>query len=192
VGFLRARLSYANVVSTLALFLALSGGAVYAAGKIGTDDITANAIKSKQIAPGAVQRSDMATPVGFVAKAQGGSAAFTAGETAYPLSGKTRWTQGASEVDQFTVQVNGSVASNPTPPGGFPGFCLANVFVKVNGITVTSAFLGPGTPSTTGTGVLMDGGSKVKRTMTASLQASADCAPGSKVDSVRIRGIGTG
>jgi hypothetical protein len=38
----------------------------------------------------------------------------------------------------------------------------------------------------------MDGGSKVKRTMTASLQASADCAPGSKVDSVRIRGIGTG
>ena len=51
---LNDRLTYANVVSTLALFLALSGGAVYAAGKIGSDDIAANAIKSKQIAPGAV------------------------------------------------------------------------------------------------------------------------------------------
>jgi hypothetical protein len=189
VGFLRARLSYANVVSTLALFLALSGGAVYAAGKIGSDDIAANAVKSKQIAPGAVHDTDMATPVRFVAKAKGGSAAFTPSETPYPLSGQTKWTQRPHEVDQFSVQVNGSVANDPSQ---MFAICFASVLVKVNGITVSSGFLSPGTPSTVGTGILMDNGTKVKRTMTASLQGSSGCASGSKVDSVTIRGIGTG
>ena len=185
----RSRLTYANVVSTIALFLALTGGAVYAAGKIGTDDIAANAVKTKQIAPGAVQRSDMATPVSIVAKARGGSAAFTPDETPYSLSGKTKWTQGPKEIDQFVVQVNGSVANDPSQ---MFAICFASVLIKVNGITVTSGFLSGGTPSTTGTGVLMDGGTKVKRTLTASLQGSSGCAPGSKVDSVTLRGIGTG
>jgi len=45
----RPRLSYANVASTLALFLALGGGAAYAA----------NAIQSGDIAPGAVRTSDV-------------------------------------------------------------------------------------------------------------------------------------
>src|SRR5262245_21185593 len=53
------RFSYANVVATLALFLALGGGAVWAAGKIGSGDIKSNAIKSRHIAKGAVHTSDL-------------------------------------------------------------------------------------------------------------------------------------
>ncbi len=55
----RPRLTYANIVSTLALFLALGGGAAYAAGKIHSGDIAAKAIKSANLAPGAVRTSNV-------------------------------------------------------------------------------------------------------------------------------------
>jgi trimeric autotransporter adhesin len=53
----RPRLTYANVVSTLALFLAAGGGAAYAADKIHSSDIAAKAVKSANLAPGAVHTS---------------------------------------------------------------------------------------------------------------------------------------
>ena len=56
----RPKLTYANVVSTLALFLALGGGAVWAAGKLGSGDIKRNAIRSKHVKPNAVKGSDVA------------------------------------------------------------------------------------------------------------------------------------
>jgi hypothetical protein len=51
----RRVLSYANVAATLALFLAVSGGVVYAAGGLGK-----NAVKSKNIAPKAVKAKNIA------------------------------------------------------------------------------------------------------------------------------------
>ncbi|MDX6583961.1 MAG: hypothetical protein QOI10_3145 [Solirubrobacterales bacterium] len=51
---LRSRLTYANVVATLALVLAVGGGTVYAALHLGK-----NSVKSKNIAKGAVQNSDL-------------------------------------------------------------------------------------------------------------------------------------
>ena len=42
---LRPRLTYANVVSTIALALAVGGGTAYAATKIGTRDIRYHAVK---------------------------------------------------------------------------------------------------------------------------------------------------
>ena len=48
------RLTYANVTASLALFLALGGGAVYAADKIGKESIT-----SKHIAEDSVGRSEV-------------------------------------------------------------------------------------------------------------------------------------
>jgi len=53
----RPRLTYANVVSTLALFLALGGSAAYAASKIHSGDIASNAVKSTDLAPGSVRTS---------------------------------------------------------------------------------------------------------------------------------------
>jgi len=52
---LRARLTYANVMSTLALLVALTGGATAIA-----LSLPKNSVKSKQIAPGAVKKSDIA------------------------------------------------------------------------------------------------------------------------------------
>lgn len=50
---LRARLTYANVMATVAVFIAL-GGSSYAA-----VTLTKNSVKSKHIAKGAVKRSDI-------------------------------------------------------------------------------------------------------------------------------------
>lgn len=50
----RGLVSYANVVATLALFLALGGGIAWAA-------LGKNSVKSRQIAPKAVKTSDIAT-----------------------------------------------------------------------------------------------------------------------------------
>lgn len=52
---LRGRLTYANVVATVALFLALGGGAAWAAGQLGK-----NVVKSKNIAANAVKTQDIA------------------------------------------------------------------------------------------------------------------------------------
>jgi hypothetical protein len=57
---LRRHITYANIVSTLALVLALSGGAVYAAGKIGGNQIRKGAIHSFHIKNKQVKRQDIA------------------------------------------------------------------------------------------------------------------------------------
>ncbi len=57
---MRQRLTYANVVSTIALFLVLTGGVVYAASKIRTKDIQRQAVTQKKIAPGAVKNGKLA------------------------------------------------------------------------------------------------------------------------------------
>ena len=58
-------LTYANVVASLALFLAISGGVVYAAGSLGKNavkskNIAANAVKARNIAKNAVKAKNIA------------------------------------------------------------------------------------------------------------------------------------
>jgi hypothetical protein len=53
------RLSYANVMSTVAVFAVLSGGTAYAAGMIGSNDIKRNAVLSRHIASGQVHTADV-------------------------------------------------------------------------------------------------------------------------------------
>lgn len=57
---LRRHITYANVVSTIALVLAVGGGAVYAASKIGAESIRKNAIHSFHIKNKQVKRQDIA------------------------------------------------------------------------------------------------------------------------------------
>lgn len=54
---IRQRLTYANVVSTLALFLVLTGGAAYAAKKIGSHELRGGAVTTAKIKRNAVTRS---------------------------------------------------------------------------------------------------------------------------------------
>lgn len=46
---LRHRLTYANVMSSIAVFAVLAGGGAYAASKIGPDDIAKDAVRSRHI-----------------------------------------------------------------------------------------------------------------------------------------------
>lgn len=55
----RPRFTYANIVSTVALFLVLGGGAAYAAGEIHSGDIAPKAVKSSDLAPGAVRTANV-------------------------------------------------------------------------------------------------------------------------------------
>ena len=55
---IRGRLTYANVVATLAFFLAVGGGA-YAVTKIGPEDVRRNAIKSRHLALNAAKGRDV-------------------------------------------------------------------------------------------------------------------------------------
>jgi hypothetical protein len=57
---IRRRLTYANVAATVALFLALGGGAVYAAGKITSGQIAVHAVKNPQLAKNAVRARNLA------------------------------------------------------------------------------------------------------------------------------------
>jgi hypothetical protein len=62
---LLSKLTYANVVATIALFLALGGGAVYAATQLGKNavkskNIARNAVKSRNIASNAVKTRQLA------------------------------------------------------------------------------------------------------------------------------------
>ena len=57
---MRIKLSYANVMATLAMFGVLAGGGAYAASQIGTKEIANGAITSKKIRSKAVQASKVA------------------------------------------------------------------------------------------------------------------------------------
>ena len=76
-----ARLTYANVMATIAVFGLLAGGGAYAASKIGASDIAKNAVRSKhikknavktpKIADGAVTAPKLAGQLPFLTPSQG-------------------------------------------------------------------------------------------------------------------------
>ncbi|HKB51508.1 MAG TPA: hypothetical protein VKC63_08765, partial [Solirubrobacterales bacterium] len=74
---MRQRLTYANVVATLALFLALSGGVVWAAGKIGSKGLKANAVTAGKIKRNAVTNSKIRGNAVTAAKIKSGAVDFT-------------------------------------------------------------------------------------------------------------------
>src|SRR4051794_8507962 len=71
------RLTYANVVATLALFLALGGGAVWAAGKIGAKGLKANAVTAGKIKRNAVTNAKIRGNAVTTAKIKAGAVDFT-------------------------------------------------------------------------------------------------------------------
>jgi hypothetical protein len=59
VKLIRKRLTYANVMSSIAVFLVLGGGAAYAAKKIGSNEIKGNSITTGKIKKEAVSASKL-------------------------------------------------------------------------------------------------------------------------------------
>jgi hypothetical protein len=102
---LRGRVTYANVVATLALFIALGGTSV-AAVQLGR-----NSVKAKQIAPGAVGTSEVKN---------GGLKAVDFAKGQLPLSGLRNLV-----VRQFSTTVPGTCTEAGIPPTTLY-FCNAN------------------------------------------------------------------
>ena len=70
---LRSRLTYSNVVATIALFLAISGGVVWAANKITSKQLGKGAVKNKNLAKNAVKAKNLAKNSVTSAKVKNGA-----------------------------------------------------------------------------------------------------------------------
>jgi hypothetical protein len=165
-----SRLSYANVVSTLALFLALSGGVAFAASKIHTKDIAKRAItsgklalgavRSNQIADGAVSAQQIANgsvgskqigaaavapanlqfPLYFPASPQGGSAPVPGNEPVAYPLSDSTWTQGPGQLNV----VFGSAAATLAYDEEGAGSCRVQFEINLNGRQVGGGELSTG------------------------------------------------
>jgi hypothetical protein len=145
----RRRLTYANVIATLALFLALSGGVVWAAGKIGggrlkpnsisagklrRNAITAtkirpNAVIATKIRPGAVDFSKLAAGTSLIASASSGGVPVSGKDPVpVPLSGPVTFTPAPGTLDLLSVEAKGT---NLARAGAEP--CQPRVVPFVNG-----------------------------------------------------------
>jgi hypothetical protein len=137
------------VIATLALFLALSGGVVWAAGrisggrlkpnsisagKIRRNAITAtklrpNAVIATKIRPGAVDFSKLAAGTNLVASASSGPVPVSGSDPiAVPLSSPVTFTPSAGSLDLLSVEVKGS---NLARVGAEP--CAPRILPFVNG-----------------------------------------------------------
>jgi hypothetical protein len=156
---LAQRLTYANLVSTLALFLVLGGGAAYAANKIRSGDIANGAVKtaklheravisgklavgavrsnqiadgavgSAQIGAGSILPSDLQVPLAFVANPTGGDAPVQAGEPNPYPLAGRSWTQGPGQVNVIFGEARAALAYD----GGGSGSCRAFIELILNG-----------------------------------------------------------
>jgi hypothetical protein len=113
----RSKLTYANVIATIALFLALTGGAAWATGKLGknvvkTKNIAPHAVKNKNLAKNAVKSNNIANNAVIASKIKAGSIGRT------QLSPTAL---GGRQIGEFTANpVPGFGGSTESPPAGTP------------------------------------------------------------------------
>lgn len=101
---IRPKLTYANVVATIALFGMVAGGGAYAASKIGPKDIAKNAVRSKHIKDGQVKAGDLkAIVVREDTQSVSGGSGVTATATCEAgqkvIAGGADWSNASSDLD---------------------------------------------------------------------------------------------
>lgn len=156
---MRHRLTYANVMSTAAVFLALGGGAAYAATRITKGDIAAqavttpkldrnavtpnkvakqavrrgkiadDAVSSQQVEPGSITPADLEFPTRVVASPTGGTLPVVSGGPTPYPLSGGTWTQGVGELDV----IFGSLFATLAYDGGGAGSCQVNVSIMQSG-----------------------------------------------------------
>jgi hypothetical protein len=135
ISAVRQRLTYANVIATVALFLALGGGAVWAAGKIGTKKLKANSVTTSKIRANAVTGAKIKNgAVGFAKLATGANVVATASSPPVaasgampvdvPFTGATSFTPKVGTLYLLNVEARGNdlgrVAAPPCEPTVVP------------------------------------------------------------------------
>lgn len=113
--------SYANVVATIALFLALSGGVVYAASTLGKNavkskNIAANAVKARNLAKNAVKTKSLAANSVTAAKIK--NDAVTAKKVKKGSLGRSDLATGTLAGLQVAEVTSASVPGLTTEPAG--------------------------------------------------------------------------
>lgn len=115
---IRKRLTYANVMSSIAIFLVIGGGAAFAAGKlaknsVGTKQLKKNAVTTKKIKNGAVTGAKLAN--GSVTNEKLGEGAVTGNKVAAGTIGRGNLAEGALLPRAFAlVNWDGKVEPNFT------------------------------------------------------------------------------
>lgn len=161
---LRRNLTYANVIATLALFLALSGGVVWAAQKIGAKQLKANSvttgkIKKRAVTTGklrdravtnaklgesSVNFAKIAAGTNVIATGSGGpisvSTATFENPVSIPLTGTTSFIPAVGITDLVNIEVKGINLATADPKKR----CFAFVEPMVNGqlFEFATGFLG--------------------------------------------------
>lgn len=207
----RRRLTYANVIATLALFLALGGGAVWAAGKVGSRNLRANAVTAGKIKRNAVTSSKIranavsgeklkAGSVSFVKFASGANLLLSAGGgpvpasggelITVPLTGTTTFTPAAGTLDLLSVEAKGNnlgrVGAETCEPKIVP-YVNGSQWEVAEGVLAVSAFE-PTPPEPTGllpvtgaTGPIGLTSPGVTQTISVKVLGDKDCTAASTV-----------
>jgi hypothetical protein len=205
---IRSKFTYANVVATLALFLALTGGAVWAASKIHSRNIAKNAVKSRNIAKSAVKARNLApssvisskikdgsiSPADFapgagasvLASFDGGSSSVATGN--YPLNGGS-FTTKAGQVALLVGDGQATVAWD-----GTTFQCTAAMTFTLDGSPAGSfIFLNLSTtPATTTNGQVISVVATPGNHLLTAQKSSNSCTAGSTIDFVHVRVVETG
>ena len=141
----RAGLTYTNVVATLALFLALSGGAAWAANKITSKQIGKGAVKNKNLAKNAVKAKNLAkasVTAAKLAKGAVGNAALADGSVNFAKLTAGTEVVASATAGPIPASQEGPVALNPplsvTPVAGQ----LLTLHIQTQG-TLTGAGMTP-------------------------------------------------
>jgi hypothetical protein len=144
----RRRLTYANVVATLALFLALTGGAVYAASKIGHRDLARNAVHANNIKKGSILASKFAPGVGASVpkSSSGASVPANVAQTSYPLDPLVTFSLKPGEVALLVAEGQASLAATD---GGLSCFAFVNAEVDGEAVSEGASSVGFETNDTT-------------------------------------------
>jgi hypothetical protein len=137
------RLTYANVMSSIAVFLLL-GGAAFAAAKVakksvGPNQLKANAVTTKKIKKAAVTFGKLAPGTNLMAAATGGTSSLTSETPSnIPLSGPVAVTPQPGVLNLVHIEVRGSLGRT----GG--AACNPEVQPLVNGalMLVANGYLG--------------------------------------------------
>lgn len=198
---IRQRLTYANVMSSLAVFLVLGGATAIAAKKIGSHQLKANSVTTAKIKKNAVTTAKIknkavnftkiAAGTNVVATATGGPiAANNEAPTTIPLAGTPSFTPQAGVVDFLSVELKGDnlarAAEKACTPTVQP-YVNGNSFEVAQGFLTVRAFapteeepsgLRPVSSETGPLGVLSPG---VTQTISAKLFGDKDCTATSTV-----------
>ncbi len=118
---IRSRLTYANVASSLALFLAVSGGTAFAAATIGSSQIKSGAVTNSKIASGAVSNSKLASNAVTGSKIKAGT--ITGSDIASNTITSANIQNGSLQASDFA---SGQLPAGPAGPAG-PGASLNGV-----------------------------------------------------------------